>query len=449
MSEKSIYHTVRLSIFLIIVALIAGTGGCFGQPPPESSYKAISDWYDLNDIRDNLGGSYRLMNNLNENSTGYKELVSAAVHEGQGWRPIGTEFSSFTGWFDGQGYNISGLFINCTDRNYVGLFGYVGRSGVIENINVLNVTVAGNEFVGGLVGRNDGTVTINSSSSGRVTGTHSVGGLVGWNSYGRVMINSYSTCSVNGTKDVGGLVGYNGGTVSNSYSTGSVKGTEYVGGLVGENYKGTVSISYSKASVTGASFVGGLVGHNNGGTVSISYSKASVTGENYVGGLVGYNDVATVTNTYSSGRVEGTSSSVGGLVGYNAQGGVSNSYSNASVNGNDYVGGLAGHNSGGIVSYSYSTGRVTGNKPVGGLVGSNDAGGTVSDSFWDKETSGMMASDGGTGKSTTEMKNLLTFYDTATGVKNPWSISTDTNSSATWYIINNQTYPFLSWQFVH
>jgi hypothetical protein len=51
---------------------------------------------------------------------------------------------------------------------------------------------------------------------------------------------------------------------------------------------------------------------------------------------------------------------------------------------------------------------------VGGLVGVNcpPAGencGTVSNSFWDTETSGQAISDGGTGKSTAEMKSIVTF----------------------------------------
>ena len=436
----------------MIVALIAGMVGCSGQPPPESSYKQISDWYDLNDIRDNLGASYRLTNNLDKNTPGYNELASAIAHGREGWRPIGTEFGPFTGWFDGNGYKMSDLFINCPDRNYVGPFGYVGRSGVIENISIVNVTVIGKEFVGGLVGRNDGTVTINSSSSGNVNGTKDVGGLVGWNNYGHVMVNSYSTCSVNGTSSVGGLVGYNEGTVSNSYSTGSVNGTEYVGGLMGENHVGgTVSNSHhSTGSVIGTNFVGGLVGHNNGATLSDSYSAGSVRGSKYVGGLVGYNEGNAVTNSYSSGSVEGTSS-VGGLVGYNIQGSVSNSYSSSSVNGDDYVGGLVGHNNGIIVSYSYSKGSVTGQAHFGGLVGLNDAGGTVSDSFWDTQTSGQATSNGGTAKTTAEMKDLDTFYNTATeGLDNPWNIGTvapdTTNSQYIWNIVDEQTYPFLSWQ---
>jgi uncharacterized membrane protein YeiH len=63
-------------------------------------------------------------------------------------------------------------------------------------------------------------------------------------------------------------------TVSNCYSTGSVSGTSYVGGLVGYNY-GAVSNCYSRGTVSGSYDIGGLVGYNVV-TVSNSYSTGTV-----------------------------------------------------------------------------------------------------------------------------------------------------------------------------
>jgi hypothetical protein len=123
---------------------------------------------------------------------------------------------------------------------------------------------------------------------------------------------------------------------------------------------------------------------------------------------------------------------------------VSNSYSTASVTGSDYVGGLVGENSYGTVRDSYSTGSVTGNHTVGGLVGVNW--GTVSNSFWDTQTSGQATSDGGTGKTTAEMKSMATFSGAGwniIAVANPGT----RNPSYIWniVIVDDQTYPFLSW----
>jgi hypothetical protein len=94
------------------------------------------------------------------------------------------------------------------------------------------------------------------------------------------------------------------------------------------------------------------------------------------------------------------------------------------------------------VSNSYSTGNVTGTEWVGGLVAEND--GTVSNSFWDTETSGQSTSDVGTGKNTTEMMDIATFSGAG------WNIvavaPSETNDAYTWNIFDKQTYPFLSWQ---
>ena len=319
----------RISIFLVTVALIVVMGGC-ALP---SQNLEIRDWYDLDDIRNNLGGHHILMNDLDSATAGYEELASETANQGKGWQPIetwGPPFK-FKGSFDGQGYEIRDLFINRPDERGVGLFGYVGVGGVIKNVGVVNFTVSGSSRVGGLVGDNAGTVS-----------------------------NSYSSSNVNGPFGIGGLVGENWGAVSNSYSTGSVTGKWLVGGLVGDNW-GSVSNSYSTGSVTVTEFkVGGLVGFNSG----------------------------TVSNSYSTGSVSGSDEYVGGLVG-------------------------------------------------------DDYHGTVSNSFWDTETSGQATSDGGTGKTTAQMKSIATFsaWDII-AVANP-SIR---NPAYIWNIVDDGTYPFLSWE---
>ena len=128
---------------------------------------------------------------------------------------------------------------------------------------------------------------------------------------------------------------------------------------------------------------------------------------------------------------------------------MSNSYSSGSVTGDVKVGGLMGYNEGGSVSDCYSSGSVTGNEDVGGLVGLAGSNyyyeTTVSNSFWDTQTSGQASSDGGTGKTTAEMQEITTFSGAG------WHIITVANPSTRnhayiWNIVNDGTYPFLSWQ---
>ena len=82
---------------------------------------------------------------------------------------------------------------------------------------------------------------------------------------------------------------------------------------------------------------------------------------------------------------------------------------------------------------------------VGGLVGYKLEG-IVSNSFWDTETSGQATSDGGTGKTTAEMQDIATFSGAGwniTAVTNPGT----RNPSYIWNIVDNVTYPLLSWYF--
>ena len=217
----------------------------------------IWDWYDLDAVRNDLGSAYILTNDLDSTTAGYEELASPTANEGEGWQPIGT----FTGSFDGQGYEIRDLFINRPGEIYVGLCGYVAAGGVIENVGVVNTDMTGQGNVGNLVGWNVGTIS-NSYSTGSVTGNWSVGGLVGVNGEGTVS-NSYATGSVTSHSAVGGLVGWNvGGTVSNSYSTGSVSGDVGVGGLVGYNEEGTASNSFWDIETSGQATSDGGTGMN-------------------------------------------------------------------------------------------------------------------------------------------------------------------------------------------
>ena len=332
-----------------------------GNGTAEDPYQ-IADWYYLDNVRNYLSSHFIVINDLDSNSIGYTELASATANEGKGWEPIGTTAvnDAFVGSFDGQGYEICDLFIDRPDESDVGLFGVVDEGGVIENVGVVNGNVTGNGDAGGLVGKNEGTVS-NSYATGNVTGNLNVGGLVGWNFEGTVT-DTYSTGNVTGLDNVGGLVGWTTGTMSNSYSTGGVTGNTSVGGLTGKN----------------------------AGTTSNSYATGSVTGDDNIGGLVGKNDKT------------------------------------------------------GDVSNSYSTGNVTGNTNVGGLMGKNQ--GTVSNSFWDNQTSGQTGSAAGSGKPTEEMQDI----DTFTGAG--WDITAvdpgERNTDNIWNIVDDATYPFLSWQSV-
>ena len=146
----------------------------------------------------------------------------------------------FTGVFDGSGHTISNFSYTSTDRDYIGLFGFVDGA-EIKDLGLINPNIEAGEgwAVSSLVGSLD---------EGTITGCYAEGG------------------SVSGNWQVGGLVGINGGTITNCYATGSVTGTgtEWwyggVGGLVGSNEAGTVSASLWDTNASGQSTSAGGTG---------------------------------------------------------------------------------------------------------------------------------------------------------------------------------------------
>ncbi|MFC3773244.1 S-layer homology domain-containing protein [Paenibacillus sp. GCM10012303] len=161
---------------------------------------------------------------------------------------------------------------------------------------------------------------------------------------------------------------------------------------------------------------------------NIILENVNVRGRYYVGGLIGIGE-NNVSNVYVTGNVVGIES-VGGLAGCLYGGSINNSYFIGSVIGSQLAGGLVGYHYGDIVN-SYAAGNVTGNSPYnGGLIGLSD-GGAITNSFYDKTTSGQVDTGKGEGKTTEEMKKASTY----TG----WDFTSQ------WYVFEGQ-YPQL-WAF--
>ena len=356
---------------------------------------------------------------------------------GAGWLPIGEPETPFryNAVFDGNGHTIANLYIRRADASHVGFFRATGEDAVIRNLGLTALRITGGaDRVGGLVGDNAGAI-VNSYTTGRVAGGGRVGGLAGFNS-GRIS-GSYSSVpvSVSGIGDyVGGLVGYSVGSIDDSHATGSVAGeSDYVGGLVGYS-AGSIDDSYATGGVTsGSDRAGGLVGYS-GGAITASYATGDVAGESrYVGGLVGINHGGAITASYATGSVTGVEHWVGGLVGY-SDGVITASYATGRVAGEGIdVGGLVGY-SDGVITASYAVGRVTGKSGVGGLVGT-DSSDSVTDSYWDTQTTDQSRSAGGLGKTTRELQAPTD----NTGIYARWN-------AEWWDFGSSRQYPVLKYQ---
>jgi hypothetical protein len=429
---------------------------------------------ELQNVKNDLSGSYALMNDINCDVSPY--------NSGLGFEPIGNSSTKFVGTFDGNSKSISGLYINRPDSNYVGLFGYISGA-TIEDVGLIDVDLNGLSYVGSLVGLSDSSSLIsNSYSTGVVIGNnYYIGGLVGSLSSGEIN-NSYSTVSINLPSRltkygvyVGGLVGdQSSGNILSSYSSGSLSGFFYVGGLVGRQVDGDINSSYFSGSLVGEDYVGGLVGtqqslglvsdcYSTGiiqstnlaggfvgtqaGFITSSYSLGNVTGGTTVGGFAGsMSATGLIVKSFSDGNVSGNSAAIGsyysgGFVGYLVSGDVNDSYSIGSVTrrggtGTNF-GGFVGKNYRGKIFNSYSLGGIhytgTSDPTSKGFAGAVDTGTgyQMSGNYWDFNTSLQLTTSGiATGKTTTQMKTVSTYSG--------WS-------SSIWDLVEGQ-YPILSWQ---
>ena len=242
------------------------------------------------------------------NGSGRADTGDTYWNDGQGWVPIGgagssgnprtsntvTRTNPFHAVFEGNGHTIANLFVQSEDTLFEGLFGYAGYDSVadsysiIRRVGMIGVELSGYNYIGGLVGWNEGAI-LSSYATGQISGRYSLGGLVGLNRGS--IVSSYATVSLIGrqilTQAIGGLVGTNEttsggstgglpesrrGLVAGSYATGRVQAYNFAGGLVGNN-DGTISACYATGRVRDG---GGLAGRNSG-TISFSYSTGQAS----------------------------------------------------------------------------------------------------------------------------------------------------------------------------
>ena len=189
------------------------------------------------------------------------------------WTPIGwydyvtDVFYSYAGTFDGQNHTISGLYFNDTNIYCVSLFGF--NRGTVKNVGVNDSYFNGKEYVGGVCGANEGTIT-NCYNKGAVSGIGFVGGVCGYNYKGEIT-NCYSTGEVSGSNNVGGVCGHNFFEITNCYYDSTV----YSGDAVGYNHGTTVTNVNGKTTA-----------QYNSGEVAYLLSQGCTIGETTYDGSV-------------------------------------------------------------------------------------------------------------------------------------------------------------------
>ena len=255
----------------------------------------------LNGVEQNTSANAILTANITVN----ENLLDSLQYDAEGnvsngsdfitWTPIADcmedHITQYSGTFDGNNKTVSGLYFNNGNSIRIGLFGSSEADGNIKNVGVVDSYFKGKDFVGGVCGRNDGTIT-NCYNAGDLTAidpSAAIGGICGYN--GGTIANCYNTGTVTATgsiASVGGVCGCSIAPISNCYNIGTVTATSSgadISGICGY-YFGPVTNCYYLADTedenggkTAAQFASGEIAYllSQGCTVGAGEGENAVT----------------------------------------------------------------------------------------------------------------------------------------------------------------------------
>lgn len=293
--KKHTLHSSLLFILLIITSSALATDYNGGDGSESNPYQinTLDQLRHLSETTTDWDKHFILTSDIDASPT-------SSWDSGKGFAPIGNETIKFTGSFNGKNFTINNLKILRKEIYYIGLFGYVDNS-IIINVGLVDYSIGAFSEVGGLIGHVDNSVIDNCFVLGGVIQTY------GWGSHLGGMIG----CSMNTT-------------ISYCYSNVEViSNNAYAGGLVGnldDNSKMSFCYSLSSVSSNNTSVggkQGGITGRVWNSLLENSYSFGSVQGNEYAGGLSGLNyGTAIINNCYSTGKIT-CPLNAGGFLGWN------------------------------------------------------------------------------------------------------------------------------------
>ena len=257
---------------------LTGPGGTAGNPWPiynvwqlqaidgrSVSHVGAAGSEGTSDIFDNSGIprlalQYRLATNIDATPTKqWKNTAGITL----GFDPIG---GTFSGFFDGGGYAVRGLFINLPNLDRVGLFRDIRKSGelAVSNLGVEDADIRGRSSAGIIAGQSAASFSKIWTTGEVVATVNNVGGLVGLfstdatNPAPNTIMMSWSTANVRGSQWIGGLIGSkagnSGGSFAGNWAAGDVRGKSISGGLFGRVINATLDGNWSSGSVSGDGF---------------------------------------------------------------------------------------------------------------------------------------------------------------------------------------------------
>ena len=221
-----------------------------------------------------LTAQYRLELNIDASPTENWDATSGL--SALGFDPIG---GNFTGYMDGQGFAVRGLFIARGSDN-IGLFSRISKTGemAVWNMGVEDANIHGGDNTGALVGTNNANLG-GIWTTGSVRGGNSVGGVAGQlTGQSSTVMMSWSTADVDGGEQVGGISGFNFPEdaahrvfYNDNWAGGNVNSADAAaGGFVSNPYRSNFTRNWSAGAVLGRSDGGGFAGIN---TAPVSYAS--------------------------------------------------------------------------------------------------------------------------------------------------------------------------------
>lgn len=220
----------------------------------------------------------------------------------------------YTGVFDGNGATIKLKVDKSADRsgNNVGLFSIISNGGEVKNVTT-DGSITGKQYVGGICGTNEGTISNCNNKADVKATSYRAGGIAG-------------CCKISGKIQFSGAMTNSGKINSSGYG--------YIGGIVGEcngTIEGTGELQNTGNIVSGIydNYIGGIAGKLGGATAVLKVTgevrnMAEVSGSTYTGGIIGCLESSSgdpiqiqAGSILNTGNVTGSnnSNSIGGVIG--------------------------------------------------------------------------------------------------------------------------------------
>lgn len=255
--------------------------------------------------------------------------IDLVCSENKQWTPIGdcnvdsgnnadttTDKTPFSGIFDGNEHEITGIYIDTTE-NFTGLFGY--NEGTIRNLILKDSYIKSSKaYIGGISAYNKGTIDNCHNYANIISDADAgaCGGIAGYSTGANILHCSNSGNIEGSNGGIAGITGYTWGTnIKECYNEGDIKTDAYMaGGITGYCQTSWIESCYNTGEIEADLFAGGITGKvYKFASVCNCYNTGKICAKSdnkdiYAGGITGTSSLAEeneykIKNCYSVGEI--------------------------------------------------------------------------------------------------------------------------------------------------